>query len=346
MENVGWTATEAKTPVHDGFEEAKPMKKPTCSSEDEKLSLKEPSGWFAAGNGFRKASTLLSDGAFKLFVYLCMEANRHTGCLQRTHQELATALGKSKRSIGTHVRELQVQGFCKVVAAHNQYGRTMFEISDGYWPYCRREPGPQSSQQQAYVDSIREYFLSFGCVSGRFSTADEQMAKHLYDRAIPLAVIENAMLLGACRKYVSWLNNQALEPIQSLRYFEPLIAEIQAQFLPPGYSAYLRRKIQELTTAARSKQREPAAYSEPNAHVVMTGPIGGTSTSTGPKNAAYKQSSGEKLSLKGEKSPETSRNITEQRAYPATQQTQELSTDCRLLAQKFHQQSDKTEETR
>jgi hypothetical protein len=41
--------------------------------------LKQPSGWFAAGAAFRQALTLLSDGAFKLFAYLCLQAKRQTG---------------------------------------------------------------------------------------------------------------------------------------------------------------------------------------------------------------------------------------------------------------------------
>ena len=32
--------------------------------------IKQSNGWFPAGNGFRKASQELSDGAFKLFVHL------------------------------------------------------------------------------------------------------------------------------------------------------------------------------------------------------------------------------------------------------------------------------------
>lgn len=55
------------------------------------------------------------------------------------------------------------------------------------------------------------------------------------------------MLLGACRKYGSWLQGKALEPILSIRYFEALIAEIQKEPLPPGYSGYLRNKIGQLT---------------------------------------------------------------------------------------------------
>jgi hypothetical protein len=40
----------------------------------EPLVLKNPRGWFAAGAEVQKAMTLLSDGAFKLFVYLCLKA--------------------------------------------------------------------------------------------------------------------------------------------------------------------------------------------------------------------------------------------------------------------------------
>lgn len=42
----------------------------------EKLRLKEPTGWFAAGSGFQRAITELSDGAFKLFAYLCLLLRR------------------------------------------------------------------------------------------------------------------------------------------------------------------------------------------------------------------------------------------------------------------------------
>ena len=77
----------------------------------------------------------------------------------------------------------------------------------------------------------------------------------MHQSAIPLAVIQNAMLLGACRKYESWLNRQEVrEPIQSLRYFESVIAEIQAQPLPAGYAAYLRSKMQQYALAAQTMQ--------------------------------------------------------------------------------------------
>jgi hypothetical protein len=232
------------------------MKSPNVSLEDGRLRLKEPSGWFAAGNGFRKALTLLSDGTFQLFAYLCVEANRRTGRFEATHKELAQALSKSKRSIGTHVAELEAHQVCRVLPAKNQHARTVFEIADDFWPYHRKDHN-QRSEEQTYIDSVREFFLSLGCVSGRFNVADEQMAKHMYQSAIPLAVIQNGMLLGACRKYESWLSRQEVqEPIQSLRYFESVIAEIQAGPLPARYAGYLRTKLQQYALAAQRMQTE------------------------------------------------------------------------------------------
>ncbi len=61
-----------------------------------------------------------------------------------------------------------------------------------------------------------------------------------------MAVVKDAMLLAASRKYMSWFEGNALDPIQSLAYFNEVIAEIQDKPFPPGYSAYLRKKVSEL----------------------------------------------------------------------------------------------------
>lgn len=210
------------------------------------LALKRQGGWFAAGTACRKASSVLSDGAFKLFFHLCLEADRHSGILQTTHRELATALKKSKRAIGTYVAELESKGICKVQRAANQFAATTFTITDNYWPYHRLETSSDSLEEIAYMNTVHEWFLSLGCVSGKFGAADVEIVIQMHRRGISLALIENAMLLGACRKYGSWLQGKALKPIQSIRYFEALIAEIQKEPLPLGYSGYLRKKIRQL----------------------------------------------------------------------------------------------------
>jgi len=99
----------------------------TFPATNQRLSLKEATGWFAAGDAFRKALVLLSDGAFRLFAYLCLEADRPTGRLRATHKELATALKKSKRIIGTYVAELEAGGVCHVRPGKNQFAGTIFE---------------------------------------------------------------------------------------------------------------------------------------------------------------------------------------------------------------------------
>jgi hypothetical protein len=216
---------------------------------NERLSLKEPTGWFAAGQSFRKALALLSDGAFKLYVYLCLEADRRTGRVQATHKGLAMALGKSKRVIGTYVAELEAEGICIVKAGKNQFEGTTLEISNDFWPYHRTANCSESPEQEVYVESVRECFLALGCGSGKFGAAETTATRNMQKRGIPLAVITEAMLMGACRKYGSWFEGQALEPIRSLAYFEPLIAEIQEKPFPPGYSGYLRKKVKQLATA-------------------------------------------------------------------------------------------------
>ena len=150
------------------------MNETTHSVDNGRLRLKEPSGWFAAGKGFRLALTLLSDGAFQLFAYLCLEANRQTGRIEATHKELATALRKSKRSIGNHIEELQAHQVCNVLSAKNQYARTVFEISDRYWPYHRNTSIEVSADEGGDIAPllscrVRRFFEVFARVADRIS---------------------------------------------------------------------------------------------------------------------------------------------------------------------------------
>ncbi len=251
------------------------MTETSFPSPDQRCSLKDPTGWFAAGAGFRKALALLSDGAFRLFAYICLEADRRTGCLRATQRELATALGKSKRAIGTYIVELEAGGVCRVQPGKNQFEGTRFEVSDTYWPYHRIvAQATGSPEQESYVESVRACFLALDCGSGKFGAADVATARDLYRRTIPLALIEEAMLVGACRKYMSWFEGRALEPIQTLDYFNPLIAELQENPLPPGYSGYLRRKLKQFAkswseSVKAAKSESVSMRQEPPQQVVQ-----------------------------------------------------------------------------
>ncbi|MGC8537338.1 MAG: hypothetical protein ACP5QR_17850 [Rhizomicrobium sp.] len=66
-----------------------------------RLILKQPTGWVAAGREFAQAMMLVSDAAFKLYVHVCLSANRHTGCLVTSRIELARAVKQSPESVAT-----------------------------------------------------------------------------------------------------------------------------------------------------------------------------------------------------------------------------------------------------
>jgi len=226
------------------------MNNPAPTERESRPCLKEPSGWFAAGASFRRALADLSDGTFKLFAYICLEADRRTGRYEAVQGELARAIGKSRRIVGKYIEELEAQRVCSVCRGPNQYARTSFEIRDEYWPYHRIEAETANGQaHNAYVDCIRRSFVSIGCTIGKFSARDAQFAEELQHGCIPLELVQDAMLMGACRKYVSWLNGGSPEPIGSLRYFEGLVAEIRERPLPAGYREYLQRKIEQLAKA-------------------------------------------------------------------------------------------------
>jgi len=232
-------------------------------------TLKITSGWFAAGASFRRAMTMLSDGAFKLFVYLSLEADRRTGCCKATQTQLAGDLGKSRRIIGKYIAELEREGICTISSGKNQYAPNTFELLDDYWPYNRRDNAAKEMQRQeinAYVAAVRDKFLETGYTRGKFSIGDERRAKALKAQGVSLELLQDALLMGACRKYDSWLNGGSPEPIGSLRYFEALISEIQSQPFPQGYRQYLQSKVPRL---ARMWQEMKNSIKQPKINSVV-----------------------------------------------------------------------------
>jgi len=254
------------------------MKTIVMEEDNQRLRLKQqPHGWFAAGDAFSRAMTCLSDGAFKLFALLCLRADRHSGRVQATHKELATALGKSRRAVGSYVAELDRKQVCVVKPGANQHARTSFEIREDYWPYVKpaaceptlesnvtqsnklegdgepKAPDLNSGATRSYVASVRASFLAMGCVTGRFSASDERVANQLEKQGVPLSTIKDALVLGSVRKYLSWINNGNSPPIGSLKYFQPLIEEVQQQPWAGGYREYLWSKHRQYSRLWREK---------------------------------------------------------------------------------------------
>jgi hypothetical protein len=215
---------------------------------DQKLRLKKPTGWFPAGDGFLQAMTQLSDGAFKLFVFLCLKADRHSAAYVASSRSLGPAIGKSRHAIEAYLHELKTKGFCLVKPSRIPYVGTSVWISESFWPYHSADCTSEDPTSGAYVTAVRKLFLGLGCTSGRFGPPEECQARELEKRGVTLQELEDAMIVGACRKYVSWLNNGASDPVASLNYFETLIEEIRERPFPPGYRDYLRAEVMRLAT--------------------------------------------------------------------------------------------------
>jgi predicted membrane GTPase involved in stress response len=207
-----------------------------------RLILKHPTGWFAAGREFAQAMTLISDGAFKLYVHVCLSANRRTGRMVTSRNELARAVKQSLERVATALVELEERGVCAV--AGNGNANLALEIGDRFWPY-QKQPGPGCTRgaETEFVGKVRALFLAPACVQASFSAADEKIAVQLHRRGVQLEQMARAILLGSARKYVSMINAGAQTPITSLQYFADVIDEVIRSPIPESYWEPLRAKV-------------------------------------------------------------------------------------------------------
>jgi len=213
---------------------------------NQRLRLKKTTDWFAAGEGFLKAMRLLSDAAFKLFVFICLKADRHTAGFRGDTNQLASALRKSRNLIETSLAELGAKGVCLIECIDKADRQYLVHISDEFWPYCKPIDDSAGQCTNPYVLAVRQLFLELGCTNGRFGSCEEAQAKDLEKRGVPLEVAREAMIMAACRKYVSWLNNGYSEPISSIAYFESVIAEFLDSPPPADYREYLPFELKRL----------------------------------------------------------------------------------------------------
>jgi len=208
--------------------------------------LKHSSGWFAAGREVSRALALLSDGAFRLFIYFCLNADRRTGQMRITHADLAKAVGRSRRSIIIYMNELQKQQVCRVQSAANQHAPGHIEICDTFWPYekARKEEAPKD--RTSYIDQIRNLMGSRRCIASSFAPADENLANALFERGVPIQQIERGFLLGCARKYSTLLNNKSSELIVAFSYFRNVIEEAGELQMSEDYWRYLQRRADQM----------------------------------------------------------------------------------------------------
>lgn len=97
-----------------------------------------------------------------------------------------------------------------------------------------------------YLKTVLDSYLALPDTPARVSRYDRRLALQLFDRGVPFATVEAALLLATARRLCRPLDAPPLTPIRSLHYFLPLIQEITHQPLPKDYVRYLRHKLATL----------------------------------------------------------------------------------------------------
>jgi hypothetical protein len=98
----------------------------------------------------------------------------------------------------------------------------------------------------AYVTAVLMSYADLPETPPRPNPADRSVARNLYKEAVPLQLVESALLLGTLRRFARPAHLPPLPGIRSLAYFLPVIAELQQKPLPVGYPDYLRLKLRRL----------------------------------------------------------------------------------------------------
>ena len=110
----------------------------------------------------------------------------------------------------------------------------------------------------AYVAAALRLYLELPDTPQRASAYDQAVARSLFERGVPLDVVESALLLGSLRRRSRPQEALPLPPVRSLAYFSSVINEILQQPLPVGYHAYLRSKADQFLRPDVQKTTRPS----------------------------------------------------------------------------------------
>jgi hypothetical protein len=105
-----------------------------------------------------------------------------------------------------------------------------------------------------YISSVLMLYVDLPDTPLRTNTQDQRQARSWFDRGVPLAVIETALLLACLRRNTRPADVPPLPRIRSLAYFQPVIEELLENPAPEGYLQYLRFKVRTIVDKA-----DPAA---------------------------------------------------------------------------------------
>ena len=106
------------------------------------------------------------------------------------------------------------------------------------------EEHPRTKEE--YVQRVLAAYRSTPGTTGTIRRPDRLLAAQLYERGVPLMVIENALLLAVARRTIRPAHAPLLGTIRSLAHFLPVIEEVLGLSANPDYFQYLRHKLERI----------------------------------------------------------------------------------------------------
>lgn len=103
-----------------------------------------------------------------------------------------------------------------------------------------------SAAGPVFVATVLKLYLDLPDTPHRASSYDQAVARSLFERGVPLDVVESALLLGSLRRLRRPAGALPLPPVRSLAYFSPVVDEILQLPLPPAFHAHLRVQADEI----------------------------------------------------------------------------------------------------
>ena len=107
-------------------------------------------------------------------------------------------------------------------------------------------PSVPDSDPASYLAAVLILYVELPETPLRASVQDQWQARRLYDRGVPLRVVETAFLLASLRRLVRPADAPPLSPIRSLAYFLPIVDELISHPPPDSYLEYLRLKLRRM----------------------------------------------------------------------------------------------------
>lgn len=94
-----------------------------------------------------------------------------------------------------------------------------------------------------YVRAVLAAYHALPDTPRRASRHDRLLASALASRGVSLEFVKAAFLVATARRTFRSENSVPLGPIRSLAYFIPVLDEVLARPVDPGYLTYLNRKL-------------------------------------------------------------------------------------------------------